>query len=56
MPPPPDTALAAAPDLPGLAAPPHDLDPGPAFLCIGVLGLASLVRFDTPLGFTAQSS
>src|SRR3954451_13125354 len=26
MPPPPDTALAAAPDLPGLAAPPHDLE------------------------------
>src|SRR5947209_14507216 len=26
MPPPPDAALAAAPDLPGLAAPPHDLE------------------------------
>src|SRR5436190_23789328 len=24
--PPPDSALAAAPDLPGLAAPPHDLE------------------------------
>src|SRR3954463_9249059 len=26
MPPPPDTALAAAPDLPGLGAPPHNLE------------------------------
>src|SRR3954466_1873503 len=26
MNPPPDTALAAAPDLPGLGAPPHDLE------------------------------
>ncbi len=34
---------------------PHDFDLAPALVCIGVLALAALVRFETPFGFTVPT-
>ena len=35
--------------------PPHGIEIAPTALCVVVLALAMLVRFDTPLGFTAAT-
>jgi putative nucleotidyltransferase with HDIG domain len=36
-------------------SPPHDFDPLPAGFCVAVLALATMVRFDTPFGFTVPT-
>ncbi len=46
--------IAAAAAL-WLAHPPHALNPGPLVLCAGLMVLATLVRFDTPFGFTVAT-
>jgi putative nucleotidyltransferase with HDIG domain len=38
-----------------LANPPHHFDAGPAFICFVLLVIATMVRFDTPLGFTVAT-
>ncbi len=35
--------------------PPHSFDVAPAMLCLAVMVLATLVRFDTPFGFTVAT-
>ncbi len=35
--------------------PPHNFEPLPCLLCLLVMAVASVVRFDTPLGFTAAT-
>jgi len=38
-----------------VTTPPTDFDAGPAALCIAVLTLATMVKFDTPFGFTVPT-
>jgi putative nucleotidyltransferase with HDIG domain len=48
-------AFAAAVVALWVVRPPQELQVGPAALCMGVLTLATMVRFDTPFGFTVPT-